>query len=165
MLTLYLVRHAKSDWANGHISDIDRPLNERGYRDATAMSTLLKAQNIHPQLIISSPAVRALSTALIFSRNLNYDPNKINIQKKLYNTDADHYLSVLEENAGNAHSVMLFGHNPVITSVANKLCKTFTNEMPTCSIVGIKFQTASWEEISQDSAELILYDSPKNHSH
>ena len=161
MLTLYIVRHAKSDWANAHISDIDRPLNERGYRDATAMSILLKTQNIRPDLILSSPAVRALSTALIFSRTLNYDSNKIQIHKTLYNTDEENYLSIIEESAGKSNSIMIFGHNPVVSSLANKLSGVINEEMPTCSIIGIKFKTDKWEEIVKKESELILFDFPK----
>lgn len=163
MLTLYLVRHAKSDWTNEHVADIDRPLDERGYEDALEMSKLLKSQNVFPDLVLSSPAIRAISTALIFSRNLKYNTNKIKIQEKLYNTDVHHYLSVIINNSGEATSIMLFGHNPVITSLTNRLSKVFTDEMPTCAITGIKFKTKLWEEITEKPAELFLFDFPKNH--
>ena len=82
MKTLYLIRHAKSDRSIGELSDIDRPLNQRGYNDAHKMSLILKDKKIIPDLIISSPAIRALSTALIFCRNLNIDPKTIEINQQ-----------------------------------------------------------------------------------
>lgn len=163
MKTLYLIRHAKSDWSIGHLSDIDRPLNERGYADAHKMSSILKEKKIFPDLIISSPAVRAISTALIFCRTLNYDPKAILLNKNLYNTSAKEYISAVSKIDNKHGVVFLFGHNPTITNTANSLTNTVTEEMPTCAIAGIQSDLDDWETFSKSTNGLIYFDIPKNH--
>ena len=163
MLTLYLIRHAKSDWAKENIPDIDRPLNERGYRDAHFMSKLLKEQKVLPDLIVSSVATRAISTAMIFSRNLNYDPDKLFLSKSLYGSTAKEYLSVVSKMDDQYKSVLLFAHNPTITNFANSITTVFTDHMPTCTIIGIRFKTSEWKNITEAEADLFMFDFPKKH--
>ncbi|MDQ3048539.1 MAG: histidine phosphatase family protein [Bacteroidota bacterium] len=162
MKTLYLVRHAKSDWDNASLQDIDRPLNTRGYKDAHAMSDLLKKQAIQPDLIISSPAVRALTTALIFSRNFKMDAGNILILPDLYHTNAATYREVLGKMDDKYNSIMLFAHNPVISDLAMSLHPSFAEEMPTCAIAGIRFKSKSWNKLMDEQGEAILFDYPKN---
>jgi phosphohistidine phosphatase len=157
MKTIYLIRHAKSDWDNPLLRDIERPLNNRGYADANTMGRRLKT----PGLIISSPAVRALSTALIFARQLNYAANNICIKQELYDTSVKDYLSVIKTIPDTIDTVFLFGHNPIISDTAESLCKGIPNEMPTCAIAGISFAVDAWSSIKQKSGELILFDYPK----
>ena len=161
MKTLYLVRHAKSDWANETLADIDRPLNNRGYNDAHKMSSLLKQNKNIPELIISSPATRAISTALIFSRNLNYDVSKIEIKSDLYEKQYSDYLSLIHNINSSINSVMIFAHNPNITELSNFLTKAFTNNIPTCGIVGLRTKGDNWTTFDFQSAELFLYEFPK----
>ncbi len=162
MKTLYLVRHAKSDWDNASLQDIDRPLNTRGYKDAHAMSELLKKQAIHPELIISSPAVRALTTALIFCRNFKMDAGNILIVPDLYHTNAGVYREVISKVDDQFQSIMLFAHNPVISGFATSLHPSFAEEMPTCAIAGIRFKSRNWNKLMDEQGEAILYDYPKN---
>ena len=157
MKTLYLIRHAKSDWDNPLLQDIERPLNNRGYADANVMSQRLKK----PDLIISSPAVRALSTALIFARRLNYEANNICIRQELYDTSVKDYLTVIKHIPDTIDTVFLFAHNPIISDTAHTLSKGLPNEMPTCAIAGISFVTDSWSSIKQKSGDLFLFDYPK----
>lgn len=164
MKTLYLIRHAKSDWSIDHLSDIDRPLNERGYSDAHKMSLLLKEKKVVPNLIISSPAVRAISTALIFCRNLNYDPKAIVINKNLYNTSSKEYLQCISKTDNKHHTVLLFGHNPTITNTVNDLSNALTEEMPTCCISGINSTVDTWDAFSKNNNALFYFDFPKNHA-
>lgn len=163
MKTLYLIRHAKSDWSIDHLSDIDRPLNERGYSDAHKMSLILKEKKIVPDLIISSPAVRAISTALIFCRALNYDPKSILINKQLYDTSVKEYIAAISKIDNNHKTVFLFGHNPTITNTANLLTNALAEEMPTCSIVGMHSDVKEWDVFSKNINTLSLFDVPKNH--
>ena len=163
MKTLYLVRHAKSDWAIEHLSDIDRPLNSRGYADAQKMSTVLKEKNISPDFIISSPAVRAISTALIFCRSLNYNPKNILIDKNLYDTSVKDYLNCISKTDNKHYSVFLFGHNPTITNTANALTTSITEEMSTCCIAGIQSECPQWNEFNKQNNALTYFDFPKNH--
>lgn len=163
MKTLYLIRHAKSDWSIGHLSDIDRPLNERGYGDAHKMSLVLKEKKIVPDLIISSPAVRAISTALIFCRALDYDPKSILINKQLYDTSVKEYIQAISKIDNKHQTVFLFGHNPTITNTANSLTNALAEEMPTCAIVGVLSDVKEWDVFSKNTNTLSLFDVPKNH--
>ncbi len=165
MKTLYLIRHAKSDWADEDLSDIDRPLNKRGYRDAHFMSNLMKEKKLLPDLIITSPAIRAISTALIFCRNFNFDYSDIVISKNLYGTDVKRYLAVVTQSDNRYKNIMLFGHNPIISDLANSLTKPFTEDLQTCGIVGIRQSEncKEWKCFNDTAGELILYDFPKNH--
>jgi len=166
MKTLYLVRHAKSDWADDGLADIDRPLNKRGYRDAHTMSALMKEKKLLPQLIITSPAIRAISTALIFCRNLKLDYSTIVIDESLYGTDVKHYIDSVSQIDNKYKSIMLFGHNPIISDFANSLTSPFMESLPTCGIAGIRKSGDSedWKSFLSKKGELILYDFPKNNS-
>jgi len=163
MKTLYLVRHAKSDWADEDLSDIDRPLNKRGYRDAKMMSELMKEKKMLPDLIITSPAIRAITTALIFCRNFNLSYANIVISSNLYATDVKHYMAKIGLVDNRYQSIMLFGHNPIITDLANTLTKAFTQNIPTSGIVGIRHpdSNADWKTFTNKAGELIIYDFPK----
>lgn len=164
MKRLFLVRHAKSDKDNPNLSDYDRPLNERGYKDARAFSIKIKKTIGLPDIIVSSPAIRAISTALIFADNFDMDPKEIILDKTLYESSVKDYLQVIHSLDDTYSSVMIFGHNPTTTSLANNLTKPFTDNIPTCGITGIEFDIKSWKEISTDLGKLILYDFPKNAS-
>ncbi len=161
MKTLYLIRHAKSEWANENLKDIDRPLNARGYNDAYKMSNWLKQNNIVPELIISSAAIRAISTALIFSRNLKYDDSKICITNNLYESGYKNYLDLIHSVNNNTKSIMIFAHNPSITELSNYLTKAFTDNIPTCGMVGLKIENDKWEDFNFQTATLFLYEFPK----
>lgn len=163
MKTLYLIRHAKSDWENALITDLQRPLNERGYSNARLMSHLLNDKQVVPDSIVSSPAIRAISTALIFSGQLNYDANRISIRKELYETSVKQYVSVIKDTSDDHGSLMLFGHNPIISDTADFFTKALPMELSTCGIAGFHFNVKSWKDIKTKSGELFLFDYPKNH--
>ncbi len=164
MKTLYLIRHAKSTWNIPGISDIDRPLNERGYADAHDMAARIK-KNVHPGIIITSPATRAISTALIFARHLNYSASEILIHQFLYNTNSKQYIAIIESLPDEHDCAILIGHNPAISETANLLGGTTLNEMPTCGIVGIEFNHRSWKQALGFDGKMIFYDFPKNDGH
>jgi len=161
MQTLYLVRHAKSDWNNPELLDIERPLNAKGYRDAHTMSNWLKNQKIIPKLLISSNAIRAISTALIFSKNLETDSSKISIEPNLYETNEKEYLKIIHSVDDTIKSVILFAHNPTLTLLANYLAKPFADTISTCGIVGLRIKSNHWKDFDFQKAELFLYEYPK----
>ena len=163
MKTIYLIRHAKSDWSIENIPDIDRPLNQRGYNDAHKMASVIKEKNIIPDLVISSPGIRALTTALIFCREIDYDPAAILLKKNLYHSEVIDYLDVIQNTENDHDTIFLFGHNETITKCVNALVNSFTNEMSTCSIAGIRSPTNNWASFVSAANELILFDFPKNH--
>jgi phosphohistidine phosphatase len=164
MKTLYLIRHAKSDRSIAELSDIDRPLNARGYTDAHKMSLIFKNKNIIPDIIISSPAIRALSTALIFCRNLNLDPKTIEINQQLYDTSIKEYLRCITQTDNKFKTVFLFGHNPTITNMANELTNACSEEIPTCGIVGIISDEKEWKHFERKNNSITYVDFPKKHA-
>jgi len=165
MKKLYLVRHAKSSWADMGMDDFDRPLNERGEKDAPHMAKLLKHHDIIPDRMISSPAKRALSTCLAFAQVLKFDEASIVTDKKLYHASADTILSVLaklKDHTGEEEDVvLLFGHNPGITEFANALLNVGIDNMPTCAVVGATLDIDSWADISFGCGKLDSFEYPK----
>ena len=115
--------------------------------------------NSEKDLIISSPAIRAISTALIFARNLNYKANNIVIKQELYESSVQDYLSVINSIDNSFDNVLLFAHNPTISDLAQHLTQALPMELPTCAIVGISFNTNDWKKAKE--GELFLFDYPK----
>lgn len=148
MKTLYLVRHAKSSWSLPELPDIDRPLNERGYHDAHLIGKKLHQQIKTPELMISSPAVRALTTALIFSRALGYPEENILIRSGLYETGLEDYFKVIAAVPESVGSLMLYAHNYTISEMAPRLLGAPFDEMSTCAVLSIDFAVDKWEDIA-----------------
>lgn len=162
MKTLYFIRHAKSDWSIENLKDIDRPLNARGYNDAHMMGARLKSKKVVPDLILSSPAIRAITTAFIFCRAFDYPESNVQIQSSLYESSLADYLQCIQQIEKEHKTVFLFGHNPTITACANRFTTSVIEEIPTCGIAGIKLYTSNWTELNDEKTELALYDFPKN---
>ncbi|MBD2724585.1 MULTISPECIES: SixA phosphatase family protein [Hymenobacter] len=162
MKTLYLLRHAKSSWSFDELSDQERPLNDRGRDDAPLMGKALAKRRICPDLVVSSPAVRAMSTAVLVAREMQYPHDKIVVDAGIYNTDVDGLLGVIHHLPDTAASVLLVGHNPTITETANELSPSSLNEMPTAAVVCLRFDTDRWEEVAKANAEFYFYDYPRN---
>ena len=157
MKALYLVRHAKSSRDDPTLPDKERPLNERGLRDAPRMGEQLAKQGVTADLILSSPALRALTTAEIFARKLDYKVKDIAVDERLYGSTPDDLLEVIRELGDGAKCVMLFGHNPELTELAHRL-STKIVDMPTCAVAEFAFDTKSWSSIdSQKAAKVALY--------
>lgn len=161
MKTLILVRHAKSSWDNPALSDFDRPLNDRGKRDAPRMGKRLKEREITPDLMLSSPAKRALTTCKEIAKILNYDKQRIVTDKRIYHAGEDELLQVLSEQNDNHEIIMLFGHNPGFTDFANALFNEHIMNIPTCGIVAGDLSLTSWREIKWGCGKLDFFDFPK----
>ena len=163
MKELILVRHAKSDWGTEFLKDIDRNLNERGYRDAYFLSEWFKKNKDKPDLILSSTATRALSTALIFARTLEQTPKQFRLEEKIYEASQDALMSVIRGFEAEQASVMLFGHNPSLTNLCNHLSDDlFFEDLPTCGIVSYKFEIKKWAEITAKEGKLNFFQFPKD---
>jgi phosphohistidine phosphatase len=163
MKTLYILRHAKSSWKFSELSDHDRPLNKRGRNDAPLMGKELNAQGILPKLIVSSPAVRALSTATLVAKELDYDPDDISVDERIYGADKNLLLEVVQDTPPDIDDVMIVGHNDALTDFANMLSPESVGSIPTAGIVALKFDTKNWHEINRKNAEFVFYDFPKNY--
>ncbi|MBO2010370.1 SixA phosphatase family protein [Hymenobacter negativus] len=162
MKTLYLLRHAKSSWSFDELSDQERPLNDRGRDDAPAMGQALAKRRICPDLIVSSPAVRAMSTAVLVAREMQYPHDKIAVESGIYGADADDLLAIIKDLPDAADAVLLVGHNPTITETANELSPSSINEMPTAAVVCLRFECEHWADVSKANAEFYFYDYPRN---
>ncbi len=161
--TLFLVRHAKSGWKDSGMPDFDRPLNERGLRNAPMMGKVLHARGIRPELWVSSPAKRAYSTATLIAEAMDIPVADIEKVSRLYEASVQDWLDTLCALDNRQHSAILFGHNPGITDFSNYLSNGAISHFPTCGIAEITFDTDNWQEISKDSGTLRSFDFPKNY--
>jgi len=158
---LFLVRHAKSSWSDPSLADRDRPLNQRGRKSASDMGRRLAKEEHRPDLIISSPANRAFSTARKIAKELAYDDSGIITDESLYFAGTGSMLKLLEGLDDRYQKVMIVGHNPAMTSLLNILCDTQVDNMPTGAIAVIEFDMACWSELDMTNANLLAYDFPK----
>lgn len=163
MKTLYLIRHAKSDWSDESLSDYDRPLSHRGIKDAPLMGSKLADKGILPDLILSSPALRAKTTAISIAEALSYPPESIGYDHTLYASDVETILSIIRSVAPSVDTLFLFGHNPEITECANLIANGDIDNIPTCGVVTIRLKNNSWESIGANSAEIRRFDFPKKY--
>jgi len=159
---LFLVRHAKSSWDDPTISDHDRTLNERGYRNAPEMGRRLSDRRVSPDALISSTALRARTTAEIMAGSINYPKDRIVLDRALYHasaTELQEYIGGLDDSH---FSVMLFGHNPGMTSLVSHLFGLPIDNLPTCGVVHLQFSAESWAEASRSMPCEATIDFPKN---
>jgi len=163
MKRLYLIRHAKSSWKNPGLPDIDRPLNKRGERDAPFMGKRLKKYNVKPGIIISSPAKRALKTARIIAKMIDYPGDSIVIKDSLYAASVPTILNIIHNLDDSIQEAMLFGHNPEFTSMANYLANHDIDNISTCGIFCVDFDVESWKDIAEGTGIFIFFDFPKKH--
>jgi phosphohistidine phosphatase len=160
MKTLLVLRHAKSSWDNPRLADFERPLNKRGKRDAPRMGELIKREEIVPDLIISSSAKRALSTAEAVAQACDYE-SEIQTTRLLYLAGPDEYLEVINAIADVYDRVMVVGHNPGMESLVEDLTGEWLR-MPTAALAQIRLNIDSWSELALESdEELVDYWQPK----
>jgi len=162
MKQLILVRHAKASMSDSEPKDIDRPLSEKGEQDAPEMARRLSVQNNKPELIVSSSAFRALTTARLFAEEFGISKERIVSQKTLYENTLDGYLQLIQELDSNLQKVMIIGHNPTMTNLVNLLAPALVDGMPTCAIAVINFSFEDWREAGQIYAESATFDFPGN---
>ena len=160
MKTLYLVRHAKSSRADPSLADRDRPLDDRGTRDAPKMARRLARRHVRPDLLVSSPALRALTTAQVFAEELGCKRKDIVVDGRLYASSPEQVLAVVEELDDKRDRVMLFGHNPEFSELARRLSREIS-EMPTCAVAELDFDTKSWSDVGAIEPVRAALDFPK----
>jgi len=160
MKTLFLIRHAKSSRDDTALPDKDRPLDDRGKRDAPRMGKRLAERDVKPDLILSSPAMRALTTAEIIAKKLDYKRKDIVVDDRLYASEADDLLNVIHKLDDKLERVMLFGHNPELTELAHRLSSEIAS-MPTCAVAEFTFGAQSWSNIGKTKPARVALDYPK----
>jgi len=161
MKTLLLVRHAKSSWDDPAMTDFDRPLNERGKKDAPAMADRLIARGIIIGSFISSPAKRAKKTAKIFSQAFQRNEEEIILIPELYLASSGVFESVLASIEIDSETIALFSHNPGITDFANTLTAARIDDIPTCGIFAVSIETDDWKNFRAAKKEFLFFDYPK----
>lgn len=158
MKKLIFIRHAKSDWGNEGLKDIDRPLNERGYIDAYLQSEWLFSHHDVPQLFVSSDAARALNTALIFARQLNYPSGEVLIHSGIYEASSEKLKAIVSELNNEINYAVMFGHNPGFTNIVNELIDDlFFENIPTCGIVSLEFNSKSWQDAVKSKGKVAFH--------
>lgn len=162
MKILYIIRHAKSSWDDPSLDDFDRPLNNRGLRDAPVMGSRLAKDNNLPDLLLSSSANRAVSTCRIVADQIGYPLTSIKTDPKLYHAEPRQLLSVIQSLDNRILCAATFGHNPGLTDAVNKLLNTNISNIPTCGIVKCRFDVTSWQQVHWGSGTLVFFDYPKN---
>lgn len=161
MKQLILIRHGKSDWGNSHLSDFDRPLNARGHRNAPEMAQRILDKDQVPQLLVSSPALRALTTAKHFAQVWQIPADQIQTDMGIYNANAIALLKIVNRFDNQYDSIAVFGHNPGFTDLANYISDADIYDLPTCGIVSLAFYTEDWAEIGSGNGTLLDFDTPK----
>jgi phosphohistidine phosphatase len=162
MKQLLLVRHAKSDWGDSSLSDFDRPLNERGKRDAPVMAHRLLDKKISIDSFISSPAKRAKKTAVIFAKTFNTEKDTIIFRDELYGAGEEVFFDVIRNADKKSNSIAVFSHNPGITDFANQLTDARIDNIPTCGVFAIKVDCEKWSDFKEAKKEFWFFDFPKN---
>jgi phosphohistidine phosphatase len=162
MKKLFLIRHAKSDWSDNTLKDFDRGLNARGLKDAPFMGKLLKDKNIIPDLIISSPALRTKLTIEILLKEMTLE-QEIIYDESIYEAPFLNLKKVVDMIDDQFNIVYLVGHNPGLCDFANYLCNESFENIPTCGIVELDFNTNFWSDISKENSKLISFEYPKKY--
>ena len=161
--TLVMIRHAKSSWANPLQSDFDRPLNERGEREAPEMGKKLHDLQIIPDLIIASSAKRTRQTAKRIAKAVGYDVDQIKWEEKLYHCIPSVFEEVIYETRNDVKTVFIVAHNPGITDFVNQLSPDFSIEnMPTAGVVAAHIETDEWNNFSIARKKVLLFEYPRN---
>ena len=154
---LHVVRHAKSSWENDGIADIDRTLKPKGIRNAYETARKLKLINHVPDMIVSSPADRALHTAVIFARVFEYPLINMQINDILYEFSKDLILDFIRDFDDSKNSLMIFGHNPDITNLVNYFIRKAVTEIPTSGVTTLMFSCDSWKNIAPENMDKHLF--------
>lgn len=161
MRSVLLVRHAKSSWDDSMMADFDRPLNERGKRDAPLMAKRLLDKNIAIDYILSSPARRARKTAAYFLKVYGFDDTRLAFHQPLYHPVYNAFIEAIGSVPDEFHHIALFSHNPGITDFANSLTDAVRiDNIPTCGVFGITLQIRHWKDFSSGKPEFWFFDAP-----
>jgi phosphohistidine phosphatase len=160
MKTLFLVRHAKSSWDDATLPDEDRPLNDRGKRDAPRMGKRLAKRDVKIDLILSSPARRAIATARVLAEKLDYRLKDIVVDDRLYPGAAQDLLKIVHNLGNKLGRVMLVGHHPALSTLAHRLSSDILH-MPTCAIAEFRFNATLWPDVRKATLATAALDLPK----
>ncbi len=158
---LILIRHTKTNQAELGQRDFDRALKKDRTDDARNMANHLKELGLQPDLILCSPALRTKQTAEFFCEKLKYDFNKILYDMRLYESSVEDYMEVVQETNKKIETLIVVGHNPCITQLANQFSKKEIDFMPTTAVVWLEFENDDWEIHPRTPCQLKQFLTPK----
>jgi phosphohistidine phosphatase len=161
MKTIYLVRHAKSSWGDLTQPDFDRPLNERGQKNAPEMARRLLDKQIQIDAFVTSTAKRALQTASHFIKAYDRNVEQLQLRDELYHAPPTVYREVISGLPDSISSLAIFGHNPGITEFVNSLTTTRIDNMPTCGIFAVQIDSNRWSDFPLARKTFLFFDAPK----
>lgn len=160
--TLLIIRHAKSSWDIGTLNDFERPLNERGKKDAPMMAKRLLDKNVAIDAFVASPAKRAKKTAELFCDAYSKTNEDIIYMSMLYHAEVEVFYEVVGSLEDNLSKVAIFSHNPGITAFVNTLLDGVNiDNIPTCGVFAIRVETSKWKEFKKSKKEFLFFDYPK----
>lgn len=163
MKKITFIRHAKSSWDFSNIQDIDRPLSEKGIKDAKLMGSILKKENIYIDKIISSPANRAINTAKIISSKINYPLNEIDTNYEIYNSSTIDIFSIIKNiDSNQVNHITLVGHNPTFHSLIEIISNYKISKLPTCAIITIVLNIKKYSSIKEGVGKISKIRFPKS---
>lgn len=160
---LFFIRHAKSSWKDSTMTDFERPLNERGLRDAPFMAELLSKKITKVDLIITSGAERALRTSKEFQKVFKIEDEYFIINDDIYYGMIDTLFNIIKDIDNKYSTVLLFGHNPVLTATCNYLSDTNLFNIPTCGIVELNYTRDNWKNITKKIFKFVSFEFPKKY--
>jgi phosphohistidine phosphatase len=164
MKMLYLIRHAKSSWAEPGLDDFQRPLNQRGKTDGVAMAKRLAAAGIRPDLIVASPAVRAKKTARFMAAGTGYDQDAIQYDKNLYLGSLSYHCRLIATLFEQVEVLFLVGHNNTMTELAEHLSGRTLGNVPTCGVVALEYSDGRGFSDTSGRGKLAFFWFPKDHA-
>ncbi len=155
MKTVVLVRHGKSSWEYD-VTDKDRPLKNRGLKDAKLVANQFSKQSDIPKYIFSSPANRALNTCKIFTNSFDFPETTIKVVEGLYDFGGENVINFIKNLPNNYTDVMIFGHNHAFTSISNIFGNIFIDNLPTSGLVKLNFEIDNWMDLKKGTTEFII---------
>lgn len=157
---LYLLRHASALEKQSDQKDLERDLNSTGFQNATRMGMKLVQDKVKFDIIISSQATRALTTATLIAEQIQYDPARIHVNESVYEASVRTLLQTINQFKPEWKTVLLVGHNPSISYLAELLTKHEIGELTSCGLVKMECLVKKWEEVSEGTANFLSYEHP-----
>ena len=155
---IFLLRHAKSSWENQNLTDFERPLNQRGVNNATALGEYLKSINFKVDQILSSPSERTLQTLQILSAVAKIK-NEIITVNSMYHSTLENLLTIIRQMCLENRSLLLVGHNPSMHEVYEYLTSDSITNFPTCGFAEVSF-TEDFSKSLEGVAKCDLFVNP-----
>lgn len=161
MKRIFFVRHAKSSWEDASLPDYKRTLLDIGVERTKKVIDFLKNNEVHPDVILCSHAVRAQKTAELLANGLQIDRNCIRVHTEIYETNIPDILSILYALPEHVNDVMIVGHNPTITEMASYFSDKRLVDFSTSAVFGVEMETGEWTEIHTAKRNSLFYINPK----